>query len=68
MVPSEADIDQDWRSIIRDGCELNDLRSFGDEVKRNSYRLLEQVAPPQRLSALGDRLAVRESRGQTETP
>ena len=46
MIPLDIEIDQDWRSIIRDACDLEDLHSRGDGVKGYFYAVLGQVGRP----------------------
>ena len=43
MTLSELEIDQDWRSIIRDACNLRDLCSYGDELKGYRYVILGKL-------------------------
>lgn len=49
MTLAELEIDQDWRSIIRDACNLRDLCSYGDELKGYRYVILGKLdrrSPP----------------------
>ncbi|OGJ66511.1 hypothetical protein A3B61_04115 [Candidatus Peribacteria bacterium RIFCSPLOWO2_01_FULL_53_10] len=42
---SELDDGDDWRSIIRDACDLRDLQSHGDAIKNYRWRILGDLQP-----------------------